>query len=968
MRLSTRSAVSRGFSRRGTIVVQLAFAILALMGFLALAIDLGMMAVAKAQAQNAADLAALTAARTLTGDASSTYNQKNATTNAQNILSYNVILGQSIQAAQLALTYGSYDYNQSTQTFNANYPPTSGMPYTAVAATVTASSLPGAFSRVFGSSFLPAVSATAQAVHRPRDIALVMDLSGSMRMGTCLGFDFYTSSRTSNNPDPAVPTFGHYSSKNAYMVGPSKNQTSSFDSYTISPSNTTVGNTSYTLAYINNFYQNAAYATPLIRAFDSYTSSDGGSTWTAPTSGSPVLPPASYTSVPGGDVPLFIKGSTTSYATDVSDVLGSSSRSPAWELDGYSNYSKGSLTNSAVGQTSYQNAPFYGYTQGPNYYGKTFFLWPPDPRRPLTTASNSAELKQFLMDSGYTSSDFSGAKTGPPLSGIYNVTSTTGSQQWPWPNDGGSSLSTYLTSHVYIPGGSRLLTTKDTQYQQIMRLYSWNYVVDSLGTTPCDWRVRFFGTNDNTKLFNSSGSLNVPGSSSYTINYNEILRWITQSPNPFPSQLRAGRVKYYGSIPTQITGTWPNFGSTDERFWVEFINYTLGFYQTGTNSYQDISAMAGYGSDFTWGTMRRSAPPSQTQYMSYTDNPARPLLRFWFGPLNMVDYLQNYNMAENVGGYYFMQPGDSYEAPLYTAKQAFLAAVDTMEANHPNDWFTLAFFSWPRQSATDHMRFNCVSCPLGTNYNYARSAILFPFSTINADGSANNTEITPYDADPATGQVPSANFLDTPRADGDTCFAMALMLCYNQFQVTQPSDSTLRSYVTSTPITFPTGMAGGMGRRGAQKVIIFETDGLANCGASATLTKAGTYSYYSIRYDMNQPYSSEYPSINPSSNNDPTVLNQVYSLVQQLAADCGTPRNPFRLYAIGFGPVFEGPDANAALSTLQTMQYYAGTQSSKTTPLSPNQIITGTDAQMSAAMIAAYTNILQAGVQVALIK
>jgi len=70
---------------------------------------------------------------------------------------------------------------------------------------------------------------------------------------------------------------------------------------------------------------------------------------------------------------------------------------------------------------------------------------------------------------------------------------------------------------------------------------------------------------------------------------------------PFPTQLRAGRVKYYGSIPTSITGTYPNFGNTDQRFWVECINYMLGFYQTGSSSYTDVSAMAGYGSDFTWG-------------------------------------------------------------------------------------------------------------------------------------------------------------------------------------------------------------------------------------------------------------------------------------------------------------------------------------------------------------------------------
>ena len=80
-------------------------------------------------------------------------------------------------------------------------------------------------------------------------------------------------------------------------------------------------------------------------------------------------------------------------------------------------------------------------------------------------------------------------------------------------------------------------------------------------------------------------------------------------------------------------------------------------------------------------------------------------------------------------------------------------------------------------------------------------------------------------------------------------------------------------------------------------------------------------------------------------------LNQTYSLVQQLASTYQTPRNPFRLYAIGFGPVFQGTNSAWAQQTLQTMQYYAGTQSSASIPLASNQIITGTDAQMSANLV-----------------
>jgi hypothetical protein len=963
--------------RPGTVLPLLAVCLVALLGFVALAVDIGMLILAKTQAQGAADLASLSAARALDATVVN-FNQSGATSTAQAAMSYNTILGQQIQSSQLSLTFGSYDYDQTTQTFNTNFPATQGVPLSAVSATVTSPQSKTAFAGVFGYSFLPTVSASATAVHRPRDVALVMDLSTSMRFGTLLGFDFYTPTRSTNNPDPTIPAYMHYSANNANMKGPNGNRTSGASNYTISPTNTTVTNASYAQTYVNSFYQNNAFTTPLIRAFDSYSSSDGGLTWTAPTTQLPQLPPASYGTTPGGDVPLLKKNSTTVYATQVLDILGGPNRNPSWELDGYSNFTNGTQSNAAQGQSNYASAPFYGYTQGPAYYGKTFFIWPPDPRQPLSTANNSAQIQQFLTDFGYTNTDFNGAATGPALKGIYGTTATTGSQNWPWPNDGGTTLSTYLTNNVFIPGGARKLQTTDPQYQQIMRLYNWNYVVDNVGTTPCDWRVRFFGTNDNTALFSSTG-WNLPSASTYTINYNEILRWITQTPNPFPTQLRAGRIKYYGSIPTAITGTYPNYGSKDQRFWKEFIDYVLGVYQINATTYQDISAMAGYGSDFTWGSMQLSAPPGNSQYMNYKDDPPRPRLRTWFGPMMMVDYLHNCNFAESSlsaetgsGPWFQMTPGDGYEAPLYSGKQGFLGAINTMQTNHPNDWFTTIFYGWPRQSATDVKSHNCVNAPLGTNYAYAKSAMFFPFSTINADGSSNNTEVTPYDADPATGAIPSSNFVDVARGDGDTCFDMALMLAYNQFITTPKNDTALRTYVTGTPITFPGGMAGGMGRKGAQKVIIFETDGCANCTASvSSMTSAPAYApaqYYPIRYNMNNPSASEYPTIAPTYIGDPAVANNIQQYVTQLATDHGSARNPFRLYGLGFGPVFSGPLSSTGTQMLQNMQYWAGTQSSPNTALDPSQIITGTDAQMTTNMTNAYTNILQNGIQIALVK
>lgn len=1006
--------------RRGTIISLLAFTIVVLLGFLALAIDIGMLAIAKTQAQNNADLAALTAARTLNGNAASTYNNAVATSNAQAILSYNSILSQPIQSSQLTLAYGSYDYNQTTQAFNANFPATTGVPWTAVAATVTSNSLPGAFSNVFGSPFLPNVTGYAQAVHRPRDIALVMDLSASMRFGTLLGFDFYTQTRTTNNPDPLVPAFGQYATNSAQLIGPSTNRTSGTDSYTITPTNTTAANSSYSLTYINSFYQNAAYATTLVRAFDSYTSTDSGTTWTAPVAGTtPQLPPASYATTPGGDAPLFQAGSTTTYAQTINQVLGLSagntSPSPMWCLDGYAAYSAGQQDTSGTGglpkvwtQTDYTATPFNGYTKGPGYWGKTFFLWPPDPRN--SNALSGATLTGYLAALGVNAADqttlssmwatWQAQGVGPGSTGLANL------QNWlqGTAKGGASTLPTF--SGYYTPtsttalvpslnmtkwNGTALTSANSPKtYYAVCRLFNWAYPAGSTwsgtaltsGTSfSADWRVRFFGTNNNTVVFNSSGSLNPPGSSgmcSATTTYNAILSWLTTTTDPFPPQMRSGRIKYYGSIPTAITGSWPSYGSTDQQFWVEVIDHVLGFCQTSAGNYMDLTGinsanqMTGYGNDFAWGTVQISNSPVSTSppmYMNYSDNPARPLLRHWFSPILMVDYLHNCNMYENnVGNFFFKQPANSYEAPLYTAKQAYVASIATMQNNHPNDWFTICPYSWPRTSAASVGRLNCVSCPLGTNYNYGTSALLFPFSTINADGSPNNTEVTPYDADPSTGAIPSSNFMDNARSDGDTCFAMGLMLAHNQFAVTPNTDTTLRTYVTNSPITFPTGMAGGMGRNGAQKVIIFETDGMANCQASANLITNGNYSYYQIRYNMNNPSTSEYPSVTPTLINDSATLNQVYSLVQQLGTTYGTSRNPFRLYAIGFGPVFQGPDASSALTTLQTMQYYAGTQSNASTALPSNQVITGTDAQMSANMISAFTSILENGVQIALIK
>src|SRR5438270_13139577 len=79
--------------RRGAIVPLVAISLIALLGLIALAIDIGLVAVARTQAQDLADAAALAGARQLNGDATVNNNLAAALTQATTAASRNDILG-----------------------------------------------------------------------------------------------------------------------------------------------------------------------------------------------------------------------------------------------------------------------------------------------------------------------------------------------------------------------------------------------------------------------------------------------------------------------------------------------------------------------------------------------------------------------------------------------------------------------------------------------------------------------------------------------------------------------------------------------------------------------------------------------------------------------------------------------------------------------------------------------------------
>jgi hypothetical protein len=818
----SQTTVNSFGNRRGTVMVIFVMCLIPLVMCVALAVDLGMLTVASTELKDVADAAALSGTRALNGNSTNNNNYTAALPAAQAVIANNSVLGTTVQNSQLTLEIGRYAYNTSAQQFQGNFPGTSGAWNTCRATvTVPISNMVG-FSKIFNLS-LPNYQAVAVAVHRPRDVCIILDYSGSMRFSSLLGVD-YSGNRTTNNQDTVYPTSGHYSAAGSLIHAPEA-------SVPYGDCNITTTTSDQRPPIVQDFYIDAN-GTPGFGTLSQTT-----------------------TSGPDGDYPVTTSwNSTTTFAKTIKDITGSTSANSDFETNGYN---ANSMNN--------KKSQFYGYTQGPGYWGKTFFLWPPDPR--------------------------SGK----------------------------------------------------------------------------DWRTTYFnissGKADNTKLWNSSSkNWQAPSSSTYSINYTAILKFITSTgPCPFPSTLRSGRIVYYTSIPTSIdTSNWPPT-DLNQRFWKDYIDYVLGVVQTGSSSWSVICDYSnygymGYGQDFAWGTVQISSPPGGSQYMSYTDNPPRPLLKFWFGPLSMVDFLGNYNMWYNGYGNdcsrWCWWPGTCHESPMYACKLGIATALTDVGNNHPSDYLAMIMFSTPKTSYSDTSasRFNGPRVGLGQNYTALSDSLWYPPATV---GNSSAT-VTPYDS----------NNLEVPRAMGGTCYAIALMQAYNQFS----SNASLVNYDTAN-----SGYAGGNGRIGAQKIVIFETDGAPNTTASATFVNGGAnQSYYQVRYSKSNPSGSDYPtSVNGYTDNSSTVTSQIYTIVQNMAAQTSaggfnTASHPLQFHCIAFGPQI----TTAALQTLGQMQTYGGV----TDPGSPAynmasyKIINGNANTVTANLQQAITQILQDGIQVSLIQ
>jgi hypothetical protein len=843
--------------------------LVAMCGFVALAIDIGMIAVAKVQCQNSADAAAMAGARSLDGTPGQNF--AGANSNALNLALANTVLSQSVGAGNVAMRFGAFHYNTTTKLFEPNFPPVAPDNYNLVEVTVSynvATQFAPAF-KLINPAFNPifTVTATSQAAHRPRDVCIVLDYSGSMNNESDLwNNEAYLDNGqaaptnpnyTSNNAETVYPLFGHYANEKDYT---NYANYANLLSPTADPSNPLTGNpligkcnvTQSVLgvpALVTDFYKNDR-GHPPVNAFTSY--------------------PDGYATSPAGDnylrknknSSLASYAAGTTFATNVSDIVwGNATTTTAdstWESKGY---------KAVTGQAS------SGYTVGPRYWGVTFFVWPPDP-------TNDWRKKFFLKADG---------------------------------------------------------------------------------TTP---------QNDNTKLWDSGGNWRDPVDSSgvnYKINYKAILAWLKAnqagSYPVFPGQLRSGYVMIYDQIPSDVPAgaydhTQLNYNITDpnQRFWKEYIDWALGVWRDPDGNIQHPAHPAcSMGPDYTFGTVKVSLPPtsgSPVPYMSYTDNPQWPRHRMWFGPMTLIQFMSDTGLF----------PGTTHDISMYPMKNGVGGALMDIQNNHPNDLVSMILFSRPQYDNDS---------PGSGAFNQAQ------YNLTNDYASMLNSLWLPPNSSTSDVRLWDANGLLIPRAHGDydanTASSYGFMLAYNQFS----GSATLQNPPGNG------GAVGGFGRRGASRLIIFETDGMAN---QDSVPASG--------FSNNGPYNSYYrilpgDVVNGAGYSETNLLKVVEAICNK---DDGTPyaglptgyptpplypgystvNKPVIVECIAFGAIFETPSTiqTSSVDLLQKISTIGQTvfPSSPTDPTNGFKWCIGSLSQRQAKLQQAFLNILDSSVPVSLIK
>ena len=152
--------------RRGIILMLSAIMMVFLLGVIAFAVDLGFIANIRTDVQRATDSAAFAGAGALINGTTA------AQTEALAYLGSNKVAGSTLSSSNAVIEFGNWSTTSRTFTVSSNQP-------NAIRVTATTPDQPYFFGKVFGKSNFTLTSRSI-ATYQPRDIALVLDYSGSM--------------------------------------------------------------------------------------------------------------------------------------------------------------------------------------------------------------------------------------------------------------------------------------------------------------------------------------------------------------------------------------------------------------------------------------------------------------------------------------------------------------------------------------------------------------------------------------------------------------------------------------------------------------------------------------------------------------------------------------------------------------------------------------------------------------------
>ena len=981
----------RSDRRPGTILPVTGIMLISLFGFVALAVDLGMLAVSRTQCQNGADVSALVGCRNLNNKPTSTNNNlAAAVAAAKTVATSNPHMSAYLTTSQVQkVEVGQYNYDPVSQTFKVNAwtdvtssqtaAPGSGS-WTAVRVTLNVTQ-PTYFMKVMGISSMPS-GAVATAVHRPRDVAFVLDMTGSMAYACQFNTGTVTSSNRnqSMNPDTLVPTFGHYTDVQSYLIASSNLATS--DGQAISRNNyciTTPGGP----PIVRDFYFDPAnVTTPATPAYPvtATTSSlkNAFHRWSPPES--------------GGDSANYV-GVTYDFTGYNADHNGTeaSPKGPTPAPDTF-----GSMTDSAVTGVAYVGDR---YRRADGSINKTNTSWATG-----STATKAATTAIELL--GY---NVSGGIVRGGVSGTTNVTTNPTDAQFRdpvWEKNGYDlDIAAYRTvkgtgnpkdasyAATLLPLADRFqgfsmgpgywgktfyIWPPDPRFDASANLTSPNATkpgFDTSGKAMCDWRRHFFlqsgGTAFDPQIDNKSSSAGIDsineallnsatggqtlGGTSFSVNYPAVLKWIKAGPQTLPANLRAGRVLFYSSIPDDVnTATGSAQQVLDKVFWKRYIDYALGI-----GSYTGAGYLYGVGDSWAsspenvqtgdptaWnGPAGTWTPANQLPYMRYTDSPNRPRLHFWFGPLSMMDFIANATSGN-------WNPGTCHEAQCWQLKAGMNSALDDIRNNRPNDSAGLVDFAYSGASIYKNPR-----VAMGQSFTPLKNALFYPKSLLSAINAGDVTsELRPYDSswNPVGGDV-------IPNANGSTDPNTGLAIAFNL--LSPSSQLPVADYGTVK------------GRRGASKLIIFETDGVPNSYSTATPTKLGYDTYYASLPNGGSPGN----GVEPSMSNAIAVVQQITKSMASSntsGVDSGLSLGnaPAKVYPIGFGDIFDpvaAPSATFRPTALQFLANVAGNGNTGTlgaSTIPSGQIIIGNYQNRIDTMRTCLEQIFQSGVAVTLIE